>query len=48
MLKKYNQEEEIIKKTLSELGLEKENIDKTIKKAKIIEEIGRASCRERV
>ena len=31
-------EEEIIKKTLSELGLEKENIDKTIKKAKIIEE----------
>ena len=31
-------EEEIIKKTLGELGLEKENIDKTIKKAKIIEE----------
>ena len=31
-------EEEIIKKTLSELGLEKENIHKTIKEAKIIEE----------
>jgi len=31
-------EEEIIKKTLSELGLEKENVHKTIKEAKIIEE----------
>ena len=31
-------EEEIIKKTLTELGLEKENISKTIKDAKIIEE----------
>ncbi len=31
-------EEEIIKKTLSELGVEKENISKTIEKAKIIEE----------
>ncbi len=31
-------EEEIIKKTLSELGLEKENISKTIEEAKIIEE----------
>ena len=31
-------EEEIIKKTLSELGIEKENISGTIKKAKIIEE----------
>ena len=31
-------EEEIIKKTLIELGLEKENITLTIKKAKIIEE----------
>jgi len=31
-------EEEIIKKTLSELGLEKENIPKTIDEAKIIEE----------
>ena len=31
-------EEEIIKKTLSELGLEKENIHKTVKEAKIIEE----------
>tara|TARA_B100001559_G_C16001110_1_gene394543 strand:- start:44 stop:454 length:411 start_codon:yes stop_codon:yes gene_type:complete len=31
-------EEEIIKKTLSELGLEKENISKTIETAKIIEE----------
>ena len=31
-------EEEIIKKTLIELGLEKENIHKTIKEAKIIEE----------
>ena len=30
-------EEEIIKKTLSELGLEKENISKTIEEAKIIE-----------
>ena len=32
------EEEEIIKKTLEELGLEKENIPKTIKDAKIIEE----------
>ncbi len=31
-------EEEIIKKTLSELGLEKENVHKTLKEAKIIEE----------
>ncbi len=31
-------EEEIIKKTLSELGLEKENIHKTVKEAQIIEE----------
>tara|TARA_B100000401_G_scaffold143574_1_gene95443 strand:- start:104 stop:514 length:411 start_codon:yes stop_codon:yes gene_type:complete len=31
-------EEEIIKKTLTKLGLEKENISKTIKDAKIIEE----------
>ena len=31
-------EEEIIKRTLSELGLEKENISKTIIEAKIIEE----------
>ena len=31
-------EEEIIKKTLTELGLEKKNISKTIKDAKIIEE----------
>ena len=31
-------EEEIIRKTLSELGLEKENISKTIEEAKIIEE----------
>ena len=31
-------EEEIIKKTLNELGLEKENISQTIKEAKIIEE----------
>tara|TARA_B100000530_G_scaffold212293_1_gene136048 strand:+ start:148 stop:558 length:411 start_codon:yes stop_codon:yes gene_type:complete len=31
-------EEEIIKKTLSELGLEKEKISKTIEEAKIIEE----------
>ena len=31
-------EEEIIKKTLIELGLEKENISKTIEEAKIIEE----------
>jgi len=30
-------EEEIIKKTLSELGLEKENISKTIEEAKMIE-----------
>ena len=33
-----DKEEEIIKKTLSELGLEKENVHKTIKEAKIIEE----------
>ena len=31
-------EEEIIRKTLSELGLEKESISKTIEEAKIIEE----------
>ena len=31
-------EEEIIKKTLNELGLENENISKTIEKAKIIEQ----------
>ena len=31
-------EEEIIKKTLSELGIKNENISKTIKEAKIIEE----------
>ena len=31
-------EEEIIRKTLEELGLEKENISETIQKAKIIEE----------
>ena len=31
-------EEEIIKKTLGELGLENENISKTIEEAKIIEE----------
>ena len=33
-----NKEEEIIKKTLYELGIENENISKTIEKAKIIEE----------
>ena len=33
-----DKEEEIIKKTLNELGLEKENISKTIETAKIIEE----------
>ena len=33
-----DQEEEIIKKTLKELGLEDKNISKTIEKAKIIEE----------
>ena len=33
-----DKEEEIIKKTLEELGVEKENIDKKIKEAKIIEE----------
>ena len=32
-----DKEEEIIKKTLNELGLEKENISKTIEEAKIIE-----------
>ena len=31
-------EEQIIKKTLKELGIEKENISKTIEEAKIIEE----------
>ena len=31
-------EEEIIKKTLNDLGIENENISKTIEKAKIIEE----------
>ena len=36
---KYTEkEEEIIKKTLSELGIEKENILKTVEEAKIIEE----------
>ena len=33
-----NKEEEIIKKTLTELGVENENISKTIEEAKIIEE----------
>ena len=33
-----DKEEEIIKKTLTELGVENENISKTIKEAKIIEE----------
>ena len=33
-----DKEEEIIKKTLNELGVEDENISKTIEKAKIIEE----------
>ena len=33
-----DKEEEIIKKTLIELGIENENISKTIKEAKIIEE----------
>ena len=33
-----DKEEEIIKKTLSELGIENENISKTIEEAKIIEE----------
>ena len=33
-----NKEEEIIKKTLNELGVENENISKTIEEAKIIEE----------
>ena len=33
-----NKEEEIIKKTLSQLGLEKENIIKTIEEAKVIEQ----------
>ena len=33
-----NKEEEIIKKTLSELGIEDENISKTIEEAKIIDE----------
>ena len=33
-----NKEEEIIKKTLNELGLEDKNISKTIEDAKIIEE----------
>ncbi len=33
-----NKEEEIIKKTMSELGLEKENVSKIIEEAKIIEE----------
>ena len=33
-----DKEEEIIKKTLNELGLEHENISKTIEEAKIIEE----------
>ncbi len=33
-----DKEEEIIKKTLSELGVEDQNISKTVKEAKIIEE----------
>ena len=33
-----DKEEEIIKKTLNELGVEDKNISKTIKEAKIIEE----------
>ena len=33
-----NKEEEIIKKTLNELGIENEDISKTIEEAKIIEE----------
>ena len=33
-----NKEEEIIKKTLNELGIKNENISKTIEKAKVIEE----------
>ena len=33
-----DKEEEIIKKTLNELGVEEKNISKTIKEAKIIEE----------
>ena len=33
-----DKEEEIIKKTLNELGIENENVSKTIKEAKIIEE----------
>ena len=33
-----DKEEEIIKKTLNELGVENENISKTMKEAKIIEE----------
>ena len=33
-----DKEEEIIKKTLNELGLENENVSKTIEEAKIIEE----------
>ena len=33
-----NKEEEIIRKTLNELGLENENISRTIEEAKIIEE----------
>jgi uncharacterized tellurite resistance protein B-like protein len=33
-----NKEEEIIKKTLNELGIENENVSKTIEEAKIIEE----------
>ena len=33
-----NKEEEIIKKTLNELGLEDTNISKTVEEAKIIEE----------
>ena len=33
-----DKEEEIIKRTLNELGIENENISKTIEKAKIIEE----------
>ena len=33
-----DKEEEIVKKTLSELGIENENISKTIEEAKIIEE----------
>ena len=38
-----DKEEEIIKKTLNELGIENENISKTIEEAKIIEERSQGS-----